>query len=523
MKSRLSTRLTLYAVFLLGLFLRFYTLGSKSIWLDEAFTLWVAKHPLSEVWSWIARIDQHPPLYYLLLSLWVKLWGDSEVAIRSLPALLSTATLPLFYLTARKVANANGALLALFLLAVSPFHLHYAQENRMYSLLALAGCGAIYFTLGIVNKVSIETGDWRFGDWRVLGLAFSQAVGMWTHNTFVLFFPLALLIGLVLGKMSGGLAGLRARLMPCFRFLLTAEVLALLLWLPWTGNFVRQSIKVDQEFWIQPTRFGQILDALQRLLADHTTVPSLARLWILCALILALAGGWWLIQQGKLAGSLLLSFWLTPFLAEILIGLRRPLLHPPSLIWTSLPLYLLIAVGMTQLKGKVANCELKIAKLSANYIHRSSLRQMVVVAALGLVIISNGMGLSNYYQFVHKEQWADVARYVHEQAELNDLILFNATWVQLPFEYYAQRDGFKAELRGMPVDLFERGVTEPKMRQEDLPYLRQLIANRRQVWLIYSHSWYTDPQQLTLNELRSQLVEKESKQFDGVEVYEFER
>ena len=73
--TRLNSRLVLIAILLLGAFLRFFWIGEKSIWLDEAFTLWVAKHSLSDVWMWIARIDQHPPLFYLLLACWVKLFG----------------------------------------------------------------------------------------------------------------------------------------------------------------------------------------------------------------------------------------------------------------------------------------------------------------------------------------------------------------------------------------------------------------------------------------------------------------
>ena len=34
------------------------------------------------------------------------------------------------------------------------------------------------------------------------------------------------------------------------------------------------------------------------------------------------------------------------------------------------------------------------------------------------------------------------------------------------------------------------------MAEGDVPYLADLIAGRDQVWLIYSHDWYTDPQQI---------------------------
>jgi len=45
----------------------------------------------------------------------------------------------------------------------------------------------------------------------------------------------------------------------------------------------------------------------------------------------------------------------------------------------------------------------------------------------------------------------------------------------------------------VPVDLFDRGVLEPKMAASDLSRLRALIQGRERVWLVYSHDWYTDP------------------------------
>ena len=49
-----------------------------------------------------------------------------------------------------------------------------------------------------------------------------------------------------------------------------------------------------------------------------------------------------------------------------------------------------------------------------------------------------------------------------------DLILFNATWVQIPFDYYFKRFDRLVTQHGVPVDLFDRGVLEPKMSEGDL-------------------------------------------------------
>jgi hypothetical protein len=74
------------------------------------------------------------------------------------------------------------------------------------------------------------------------------------------------------------------------------------------------------------------------------------------------------------------------------------------------------------------------------------------------------------------------------------------------------------EERGAPVDLFDRGILEPKMVENDLPRLRSLIRDRERIWLIYSHNWYTDPQNLIPTELQKELKHLDSRRFFGLEV-----
>jgi len=95
--------------------------------------------------------------------------------------------------------------------------------------------------------------------------------------------------------------------------------------------------------------------------------------------------------------------------------------------------------------------------------------------------------------------------------------------VQLPFHYYFRHYDQDAALRGLPVDLFDRGVLEPKMTEADLPYLRNLLAEQESVWLVYSHDWYTDPEGIIPRELAQQMRLVERREFVGLQVMRFER
>ena len=103
LKTFLSERGELLLVLVVAVFagmLRFYRIADKSIWLDEAFSLWIARHSIWEGWRWLIEVDQHPPFYYSLLHLWIELFGPLEGAVRTLSALASTLTVPVFTLGA---------------------------------------------------------------------------------------------------------------------------------------------------------------------------------------------------------------------------------------------------------------------------------------------------------------------------------------------------------------------------------------------------------------------------------------
>ena len=65
-----------------GLALRFWQIGDAGLWLDEAFSLWMGSQRLTEMAGWLARIDQHPPLYYALLHGWLA-GGSGEGWVRA--------------------------------------------------------------------------------------------------------------------------------------------------------------------------------------------------------------------------------------------------------------------------------------------------------------------------------------------------------------------------------------------------------------------------------------------------------
>lgn len=527
--ARHSTRSLLLATIALGAFLRLYQIGDNGLWIDEAFSIWMGRQPVGEMLGWLVQIDQHPPLYYLLLHVWMRL-GDDQAVVRGFSALCSTLTIPAIYLLGRRLADQKLGLLAALILAVSPFHIHFAQEARMYALMALNASLAMVALARLLTdpRSATElpgrqvTAAWRA--WRTdcrrlplrtietdlawLAYVLFTATTLLTHNTAV-FFPIAtnlLVLGLFLGKVPcRQVSGFRVHRSPVsdlhpnlfLRNWLLAQAATFLLWSPWLPAFARQSVGVYREFWLPEPTWAKVGEVLLGLVSESLPLPPGA-IGVIVGLHAGLAGlGLIAFRRRRTLAAFLLTLFAVPFVGELLVSLRRPIFYGRTLIWISLPLYVLLAAGVRRLR----------------------LWPLMPVGLL-FILTTNGLSLHAYYVHFEKEQWDDAAALVAERVEPGDLILFNATWMQIPFDYYFHRlSAVPVAEHGVPVDLFERGILEPKMTESDLPTLRSLVGGRDRVWLVYSHNWYTDPQGLIPPALEKELDLQGRWEFYGVRVW----
>jgi hypothetical protein len=105
-------------------------------WVDEGLSVGIASHPLSQIPA-LMRQDGSPPLYYLLLHLWMSVFGRGEVATHELSLLFALLAIPVAYWGGATLFNRRTGLVCAVLAAGVPYLGVYAQETRMYSLLAL--------------------------------------------------------------------------------------------------------------------------------------------------------------------------------------------------------------------------------------------------------------------------------------------------------------------------------------------------------------------------------------------------
>jgi hypothetical protein len=164
-------RTRLLAVALVGLAfgIRLFHLTSQSLWPDEAYSVVVSHWPVARLVSDL-RAD-NVPLYTLLLGGWQAVAGESEFSLRFFSVLCAIPTIPLVYVVGKRLLGAGLALVAAALLAVSPWHVYYSQEVRMYALVG---------TLGLLASWAYLCCRWPSGRMRIWEGLLLGALA-WTH------------------------------------------------------------------------------------------------------------------------------------------------------------------------------------------------------------------------------------------------------------------------------------------------------------------------------------------------------
>src|SRR5437764_1792571 len=107
-------------------------------WMDEGLSVGISSHSLTSIPT-VLRHDGSPPLYYLMLHVWMSVFGSSETATHGMSLLFGVLTVPVGAWVAWSLFGRRAALIASVLFALNPFLTAYSQETRMYTLMALLG------------------------------------------------------------------------------------------------------------------------------------------------------------------------------------------------------------------------------------------------------------------------------------------------------------------------------------------------------------------------------------------------
>ncbi|MDQ3665242.1 MAG: hypothetical protein M3410_01370 [Acidobacteriota bacterium] len=89
----------------MGVFIgiRLWGLTASCLWFDEVFSVHAARKEWTRLPGFVAADIIHPPLFYVLLKVWISIGGESLFWLRLFPVLTSIAVIIPFYMFCREL------------------------------------------------------------------------------------------------------------------------------------------------------------------------------------------------------------------------------------------------------------------------------------------------------------------------------------------------------------------------------------------------------------------------------------
>lgn len=473
----------LIAILALAAFLRFYDLGEESLWVDELASLsFASPKDATGVVDFVRSDDVHPPLYYLVLHYTLKLFGESEAAIRLPSAVAGILTVGVAYLLGRRIySNAEGLTVAL-VMAVSWWPVTYSQEARNYAMLLLFATLSSFFWWGCWR--GLRERFRRRLPWEAVGYIVSATACSYSHYFGLLLVALqgfALLTLALFLDVSGRRAS--GRSVPTALWVLLLYVPVALAYLPWASSLLQHS---GGEAW-----FGRPGTSSLEWFITEVFGRSVL-LTILCTVLLAL-GAQRALSRGRgsfstgldssldrlLPGGLLIAWFAVPVLLTFVISwVWTPLFYPRNLIICLPAAYLLLSRAVVLLSGR--------------YWPPAA----VFLTALFLTQLVWGLG---YYQTVNNEQYRATARYAASYAD-EETAFAQCGWGGWYTKGYPDRFDYYFERFGAP----STGPGLMMCTPEKVPVILQRLEAEDKSRLVYLRT-HVEPQLEVVKRLREEL------------------
>jgi mannosyltransferase len=417
----------------------FWRLGTPTLTNDEAATWAIAGHGLGGLVEVLRHSggDRGAALYYLVAYGWMRLFGTTEFAIRSLSVLCAAATMVPFHAVARMVTRRRAAYASGALLALSAFMLDFARDGRAYALATLL----VVVTVWRFQRAWI---DQRPRDW-VLFVVVAVAAA-YTH-WFCILVVIALYASL-LGWVHGRRAARGARLAAVAIALATAPI----------ALFV--AFGSDSSVgWIAPLN----TDELRALVVSFTGNAALVPQLVVVGLATLGFGAAWSSRGTLTVPPVVVTWFVVPVGLAITGSLFTPALVARYLIVALPGLALLVGTGAARIA-----------------------RQQAVATALAvaLVVVLGSAGLRGIWSTSRGgEDWRDVVHHVATRASPSDAIVVYPATAVSAFGYYARSESAFRDRAGADWPprrwsaRFTRAITNDSV-------LRTHLAPRTGVWLV---------------------------------------
>lgn len=272
-----------FFAFLTYLCFSLYKIDAGSLWYDECFSIDWANDTLTDIINFSLK-DINPPLYLIILHYWMELFGESELALRSLSAVATSAGCGLLFLFSLRFFNWQTGIFSIFLFFTSNEIYYYSQEGRTYGLVLLFTILSNYSYMALVKNPNYKNAI-------MLGVFNASIFYLHTLASFVFIGQILLIPFLTFDKSLFSNKQIKSlfgfKLKHIFYYLLSWITFGILFW-PWKDRFLQLLTRKQKVVWSAKPTF---LD-LKNCLYDFHNSESLFYIYSVSFIIILIILTW---------------------------------------------------------------------------------------------------------------------------------------------------------------------------------------------------------------------------------------
>jgi len=507
-------------ILLIAFALRFHHLGAQSLWHDEGNSYVQSTRSFFDIAANAGR-DIHPPGYYWLLGVWRLLVGESEFGLRSLSAFASLMSVAFTFALGKRLFSPIVGLVAAAFVALNTFSIYYAQEARMYALLAMWAAAAM----------------WAFANFLFLNRRDTKN----DLSRFVSFVPLWFKWALILAVLNA--AGLWTQY--AYAFVMLAQGMIFVLWCAFTLRSTRRVAQIIRilGYYVAANVFTLLLYALwiptayRQITNWPNTGDAIPAAQAVSVILSRFAFGITAAQGTTISVAFFLLFGLLVFSPKDVNRGDSPsrpytirsairMLFPVSWAFTAVGIFLVfglfreanlkfllpaqIAFALWIGRGAWMLWHLPIRRDSA---FARVVPRMAAVLGIFALLVTLWNGLNPLYseaQFQRDDYRAIVARIMAE-ARPGDAIILNAPNQQEVFDYYYDGE--------MPIYALPRGLGGDD--EATLAEVRQIISEHNRIYAVFWGMDERDPNHIIENTLDREAYEADNVWYGSVRLVRY--
>ncbi|HNW98757.1 MAG TPA: glycosyltransferase family 39 protein [Bacteroidales bacterium] len=325
--KRYSVLIICFILFCLNFILKSIFIDNRDIANDEPFTIYWAQASLSDIFQ-ILHNENNPPLHFLLLHFWVKVFGISPMSVRFLSLLFTSLTSVIIFLIGKNFYNFFTGISAGLIFSFTTTHFFFSHEARVYPLFAMLTALSLYFFLSIIK----ESNQKKY----YIFLFISNMLLIYSHYLcFIIPFIECLSIIIIRE---------RNKFIKPFFILMSCLAIS---YIPMIFIFIeRFSNTASNGTWVPKPEIGQLYGFLNLFINNRINMLILIIIFITGIAVILKQKTFQLVINNVLNQNTIIIFiwFFIPYILMFLISFKFPVFIDRYILFISVPFYVFIAI-----------------------------------------------------------------------------------------------------------------------------------------------------------------------------------